>query len=91
MFKNFKEFLQEKDKSEEIENRPTALKRGYNYQWQKHSKEFLEKHPYCRRCETNGKKIKAELVDHITPHKGDEKLFWDRRNWRPLCRSCHSS
>ncbi|WP_407496877.1 HNH endonuclease [Pseudooceanicola sp. MF1-13] len=29
-------------------------------------------------------------MDHITPHKGDRKLFWDRSNWQALCHACHS-
>ncbi|MEO4040348.1 HNH endonuclease signature motif containing protein [Hoeflea sp. CAU 1731] len=33
----------------------------------------------------------AKVVDHIIPHKGDRKLFWDRSNWQPLCTPCHSS
>ncbi|WP_343040029.1 HNH endonuclease signature motif containing protein [Methylocystis heyeri] len=33
----------------------------------------------------------ATVVDHITPHKGDIKLFWDRKNWQPLCEPCHNS
>lgn len=27
-------------------------------------------------------------VDHIVPHKGDPKLFWDRKNWQTLCQAC---
>lgn len=29
------------------------------------------------------------VVDHITPHKGDQKLFWDRKNWQVLCPDHH--
>ena len=29
------------------------------------------------------------MVDHITPHKGDKALFWQRANWQPLCKQCH--
>ena len=33
----------------------------------------------------------AKEVDHIIPHKGNMKLFWDSdNNWSPLCKSCHS-
>jgi len=32
----------------------------------------------------------ATVVDHITPHKGDNDLFWDRANWQSLCESCHN-
>ena len=30
-----------------------------------------------------------EDVDHIIPHRGDQKLFWDRNNWQALCKPCH--
>ncbi|WP_189426952.1 HNH endonuclease [Devosia pacifica] len=29
--------------------------------------------------------------DHITPHRGDDQLFWDRTNWQALCAHCHNS
>ncbi|MGU3495920.1 HNH endonuclease [Xanthobacteraceae bacterium A53D] len=29
------------------------------------------------------------VVDHIVPHKGDQKLFWDRSNWQALCPDHH--
>jgi 5-methylcytosine-specific restriction protein A len=32
----------------------------------------------------------AETVDHILPHRGDERLAFDRGNLRSLCASCHS-
>lgn len=28
-------------------------------------------------------------VDHITPHKGDQSLFWDKSNWQALCPDHH--
>jgi len=31
----------------------------------------------------------ATVVDHVTPHKGDKVLFWDRLNWQALCKRCH--
>ena len=30
------------------------------------------------------------LLDHIIPHRGDQKLFWDRSNWQPLCEHHHN-
>lgn len=33
----------------------------------------------------------ATVVDHIVPHGGDLKLFWDVKNWQPLCKKCHDS
>jgi 5-methylcytosine-specific restriction protein A len=33
--------------------------------------------------------VPAIVVDHIIPHKGNYKLFWDKSNWQSLCKSCH--
>ncbi len=70
--------------------RGTAAQRGYDSKWQKARKGFLSKHPLCIKCQEQSKVTPAEVVDHIIPHKGDKKLFWDRSNWQPLCNSCHS-
>ena len=32
----------------------------------------------------------ASVVDHIEPHRGDMKLFWDSTNWQSLCATHHS-
>ena len=29
------------------------------------------------------------VVDHETPHRGDQGLFWDESNWRPRCKRHH--
>ena len=31
----------------------------------------------------------ATVVDHKTPHNGNQELFWDRSNWQPLCKPHH--
>lgn len=33
----------------------------------------------------------ATVVDHIEPHKGDQKKFWDKTNHQALCKPCHDS
>ncbi|MDY8107761.1 HNH endonuclease [Fulvimarina sp. 2208YS6-2-32] len=65
--------------------RPSSSARGYNPAWQKESAEFRRANPSCRRCGAP-----ATLVDHIEPHRGNMKLFWNRANWQPLCTPCHS-
>lgn len=62
----------------------------YNYQWTKTRARFLKEKPLCVSCKAQGEIRAATEVDHITPHKGNEKLFWDSDNWQPLCISCHS-
>ncbi|CDX21963.1 HNH endonuclease (fragment) [Mesorhizobium sp. ORS 3324] len=66
--------------------RPSARARGYTVAWEKARVEFLAAHPVCRFCPEA-----ANVVDHIKPHRGDMRLFWNRSNWQPLCTRCHSS
>ena len=70
-------------------DRDSASKRGYNSRWQKARSRYLHSHPLCIECQKAGKLTKATVVDHITPHRGDQKLFWDESNWQPLCKPCH--
>jgi len=69
-------------------NRPSARKRGYDRKWQQASKEFLAQ-PRNRLCACGCGQV-ADVVDHIIPHKGNMSLFWDRTNWQPMNRRCHS-
>lgn len=62
----------------------SASARGYGSKWQRESKMFLRARPLCAMC---GRR--ATVVDHIVPHRGDQKLFWSRSNWQPLCKPCH--
>ena len=71
--------------------RESSSRRGYNYQWQKEREKFLRRNPLCTECMKENKITPAKIVDHIVPHKGDMKLFWDRSNWQPLCKRCHDS
>lgn len=72
--------------------RESSTKRGYGYKWQKARAQFLIEHPLCQCPECQEGKVrllKAEVVDHIIPHKGDEVLFWDRNNWQSMTKDCH--
>jgi 5-methylcytosine-specific restriction protein A len=62
----------------------------YTYQWRKASKQFIKEHPLCVHCQKEERLTPATEVDHIIPHGGNRILFWDRKNWQPLCKSCHS-
>ncbi|WP_343039067.1 HNH endonuclease signature motif containing protein [Propylenella binzhouense] len=72
-------------KARHDQNRPSARERGYDSKWQRERAAYLAAHPTCERCGAP-----ATVVDHITPHRGDMKLFWRRSNWQPLCTPCHS-
>lgn len=73
-----------------LDPRESAAKRGYNAKWQKARIAYLQKNPLCVDCQAEGRIVSARIVDHIIPHKGDEKLFWDQDNWQSLCQSHHS-
>lgn len=68
----------------------SSTAKGYGYRWQKARAQFLLEHPLCVRCQETGRTTAATVVDHKVPHKGDKTLFWDRKNWDPLCASHHS-
>ena len=40
-------------------------------------------------CAAEDNTVAATVVDHIIPHKGNRKLFWDMNNWQPLCKFHH--
>ncbi|MFR8915662.1 MAG: HNH endonuclease, partial [Oscillospiraceae bacterium] len=69
--------------------RGSAAERGYDAKWRRARKRFLRSHPLCANCLSQGVLTPATVVDHIVPHRGDRALFWDEKNWQPLCKSCH--
>ena len=69
--------------------RGSAAERGYDAKWRRARKLFLQRHPLCANCLSQGIVTPATVVDHIVPHRGDHRLFWDEQNWQPLCKACH--
>lgn len=43
----------------------------------------------CRICGVMHTDTSQLEADHIIPHKGDAKLFWDKGNLWCVCSSCH--
>lgn len=64
--------------------------RGYNAEWRRARKTYLQLHPLCAECLKEGRLTPATVIDHIMPHRGDQRLFWDEQNWQPLCAACHN-
>jgi 5-methylcytosine-specific restriction endonuclease McrA len=64
---------------------------GYGWKWRQARKGFLQRHPLCHYCEREGRVTAATVVDHHIPHDGDQKLFWDRSNWRACCKAHHDA
>lgn len=71
------------------EPRGTSAQRGYGGRWQKARATWLRAHPLCKMHADMGQVVAATVVDHIEPHRGDMKLFWDTSNWQSLCKACH--
>ena len=63
----------------------------YDRRWRKARALYLTSHPLCVYCESDGQTRSASVVDHIKPHKGDIRLFWDESNWQALCKTHHDS
>jgi 5-methylcytosine-specific restriction protein A len=45
--------------------------------------------PCCRMCDLKGIVTAVEIVDHVTPHRGNMKLFYESE-LQSLCRRCHA-
>lgn len=71
---------------------PSAVngRRLYNTpRWKAERKRWLQLYPLCVVCQAAGRISAATVVDHIQPHRGDQALFWDSKNWQSLCKPCH--
>ena len=69
--------------------RGSAASRGYDAKWRAARARYLRRYPLCAECMRHGRLSPATVVDHIIPHRGNERLFWDKGNWQPLCKDCH--
>lgn len=77
-------------------SRTSTTRWGHLYRrsrWRRASEAFraTPEGALCAFCLAEGKITPSELVDHIQEHHGDERLFWDRANWRGCCWSHHSA
>nr|WP_081327456.1 HNH endonuclease signature motif containing protein [Paenibacillus polymyxa] len=80
----------DKHRKQRDQRRGSATQRGYDHNWRQARLIFLQRNPLCIRCYEKGRLTPVTVVDHITPHKGDPELFWDKKNWQPLCETCHN-
>lgn len=71
-------------------HRTSPSRRGYGVEWRRARLMYLKRNPLCVECMSTGHVTAAQEVDHITPHNGNPKLFWDSLNWQSLCKPCHS-
>jgi 5-methylcytosine-specific restriction enzyme A len=78
-------------KAELNRQRPSAARRGYGPRWRRARAAYLARHPLCVPCREAGRLVAATVVDYVVPHRDDEMLFWDERNWQGLCKPCHDA
>ena len=68
--------------------RGTSASRGYDSRWRRARERHFAAYPLCVCCEAQGRVSPARILDHVIPHKGDSRLFWDPHNWQGLCDWC---
>ena len=65
--------------------------RTYGRRWQRLRLAYLARNPLCE-CDENagaGCGRAATVVDHRTPHNGDEALLYDWDNLQSMTKACH--
>ncbi len=81
--KHWKEYVHDYNQSRD----KASLKLYASQSWDRLRLKHLLQQPYCIICNTT-----ARLeVDHILPHNGNPKLFFNEANLQTLCKQCHSS
>lgn len=79
--------IRQDNRSEEAQRYRVKYK---SKRWQELRAWHLRQEPLCRFCmDFDGIATGAEVVDHIKPHRGNDKLFWDSKNLQSLCKKCH--
>jgi len=63
----------------------------YDWRWRQYSKQYRVENPLCvcDECKERVVPLPSEVVDHIKPHKGNIKLFWDETNHQAMAKVCH--
>src|SRR5215831_13411504 len=74
-----------------IRGNPVAWENFYKTaRWRRLRKFQLMQHPLCKFCLQRGIVTRANVVDHVTPHKGDWTDFITEE-LQSLCEPCHNS
>jgi hypothetical protein len=56
------------------------------------SRLFKRANPLCLGCQAAfGRDVPTAVTDHVIPHKGDMRVFWDRSKWQPACAWHHDA
>lgn len=78
---------------DQVRDRTQAWRKWYKTaRWQKLRWSILVRDVFtCRRCKRVEGNTALLVADHIEPHRGDERRFWDADNLQCLCKACHDS
>jgi hypothetical protein len=83
---NFMCLCVKRRRAEDDKRRPSAPQRGYDAQWQKAARAFLNQ-PCNQFCECGAP---AVLVRHVVSIRKRPDLRMIRSNWKPGCRRCNA-
>ncbi|MBN8960562.1 MAG: HNH endonuclease [Rhizobiales bacterium] len=73
------------------DRRGSSRERGYDTRWDDLSRGFRRANPLCLGCQAIGRVVLTDVCDHVIPHRGDRRLFWDPANRQPACNWHHSA
>jgi 5-methylcytosine-specific restriction enzyme A len=74
-----------------VRGNPTAWDAFYSTaRWRRLRRMQLRQHPLCKFCLSHGIVTAANVVDHVTPHRGDWNAFVTGE-LQSLCEPCHNS
>ncbi|MBM7795195.1 HNH endonuclease [Pseudoglutamicibacter cumminsii] len=66
-----------------------AINKRYDHRRRKIRNAYIQAHPLCEQCQTQGRVTPAQEVDHIVPL--EDGGTHDEANLQALCKPCHSS
>src|SRR5262245_6656859 len=72
-------------------SRPGFRKRGYDSRWDRDAEEYRRRYPFRIGGLAVGRCGKADIVDHVVPHRGDRGLFRSVSNWQAVCHWHHNT
>lgn len=72
-----------------LDKRETTNERGYDADWKRLRKRWLQLHPLCRHHEKRGIIVPATIVNHIEDIRDRPDLRLDESNLESLCKRCH--
>lgn len=67
----------------------TSTRKYKTARWRRLRAAQLSRRPWCQCPHHDGQYVRAEVVDHKVPHRGDDRLFWNPSNLQSMTKQCH--